>query len=131
MSNTDLLTCIAMTIGAFLVGRITYTPERWVEDRMKEIERKMFDRLTGFFEHKLDMMKSQISSNIETMTKSMSDLQLREVATFSASSMDEMAKKVYQDFKKRGFPEDVIKREIMGVLKIGEEAYERIIKDLK
>jgi hypothetical protein len=119
----ELMIVIGALVCGFIVGRLTYTPERWVEDKMRDIESKIFERMSQYFVDRLkfsmDKMKDQIMDNLQEMKHS-------EVVRINASTKEEAVKQIISEFRRRDMEESSIKEHVIDVLKIEEDLYDKI-----
>ena len=122
----DIAAMIVVAACGFILGRLTYTPERWVEDRMGDIEKNMFDRMSNFLadrvQSSMNRMKDQIMDSIEGMKAG-------ETIKIQAENKEGAARQMIQEFRKRHIPEEEIKEHVREFLKIEEDLYERIARE--
>ena len=120
MTDLDLLAFVAIAIGSFIVGRMTYTPDKWAQDKIIDMEKRTYERLQTHFTHSFEMFRKHVNNNLETMVKPMIDRGSVQVKSFRANSMEDMIKDIYKEFKTRGVSEEETKKEVMAALNIEE-----------
>lgn len=123
----DLIAMAAMIVCGFVLGRLTYSPERWVEDKMSDIERRIFDRMSSFMS---DRMKFGMDRMREEIMENLKDLKANsEVVRIQAGSKEEAVRQIIAEFRKRHIPEPQIKEHVTDVLNIEEDMYDRIARE--
>lgn len=125
-SNDMILITIVLMVASFFIGRSTYTPDKWVEDKVADTEKRLYERLSSYFDHKMKMMQRQMSYNLESFMANMPSNKLQ-LKSFNATSMDEMIKKIHSEFRERGIPEKEAREEIKMALNIKDEDYDNAI----
>lgn len=127
-SNDMILITIVLMVASFFIGRATYSPERWVEDKVAATEKRIYERMTSYFDHKIKMVQKTMSQNLESFISTLPPLQNKmELKSFNADSMKEMIKKIHTEFRERGMPEEAVRKEIKLALNIGDEDYDNAI----
>jgi hypothetical protein len=123
----DITILICIGVCGFIIGRLTYSPERWVEDKMSDIERKLFERLSGFMNdriyHHMERTKETLKENLEKLSERMTS---SEVVRISGENIEDVIRKIIHEFRKRKIPEEAIRDHVLNNLNIEEELYERI-----
>lgn len=125
-SNDMILITIVLMVASFFIGRSTYTPERWVEDKVAETEKRIYERLTSFFDHRLKMVQRNMAQNLENFITSLPPQTKVELKSYNGK-MDDMVRKIHSEFRERGISEEDARREIKLALNIGDKDYDNAI----
>jgi len=126
-SNDMILITIVLMVASFFIGRSTYTPERWVEDKVADTEKRIYERMTSYFDHKIKTVQKTMSQNLESFISTLPLQNKMELKSFNANTKDEMIKKIHTEFRERGMSEEAVRKEIKLALNIGDEDYDNAI----